>query len=114
MAGITPRAKTKEEVPSMARTPTIRDGRRKVAADLARPEERFRRELMGTEERDVLRCRILKLKAGRAACPHCTAGKVYEPTEDTLVDEVHECPMCFGTAKRTTRAEREAIRAGRS
>ena len=83
----------------MARTPTIRDRAEKVAADLARLERKFRHEILDDE--------------GRAACPHCTAGKVYEPTEDTLADEVHECPMCFGTAKRTTKAKRLRIRAER-
>jgi hypothetical protein len=73
--------------------------RRKVAADLARLERKFRHEILDDE--------------GRAACPHCTAGKVYEPTEDTLADEVHECPMCFGTANRTTKAKRLRIRAER-
>ena len=57
---------------------------------------------------------IPKIRRLEERCPHCTGGRVFEPTEDALHDEVHECPMCFGTAKRTTRAEREAIRAGRA
>ena len=48
----------------MADTRSVRERPEKVAADLARLEERFRHELMGEEEHDRLRCRILKLKAG--------------------------------------------------
>ena len=46
-------------------------------------------------------------------CPHCYGGVVYEPTEDTLVDEAHECHMCLGTAIRKTREERKAMKAER-
>lgn len=46
-------------------------------------------------------------------CPHCFGGIVYEPTEDALVDEAHECHMCFGTTIKMDRARRKAIKAGR-
>lgn len=46
-------------------------------------------------------------------CPHCFKGITYEPTEDTLVDEAHECHMCFGTTIKMDRAERLRIKAGR-
>lgn len=48
---------------------------------------------------------------GITECPHCFRGTVYEPTEDALYDEASECPMCFGTGRRTDRAERLRIRA---
>ena len=49
----------------MALKESIRLPEEKVAVErrLARLEERFRHELMDEEERDRLRCRILKLKA---------------------------------------------------
>lgn len=47
----------------------------------------------------------------RGTCPHCFGGFVYEPTEDTLEDEAHECWMCLGTARRMSKAERIAARA---
>ena len=52
----------------MAHRPTIRERRPRVAADLARLEERFRHELVVTDERLMLRERILQLKkkAGRS------------------------------------------------
>ena len=46
-------------------------------------------------------------------CIHCTNGWVFEPTEDTLHDEAHECPMCFGSGQRMEKAERLRIRAER-
>lgn len=47
-------------------------------------------------------------------CPHCFGGFVFEPTEDSLVDEPHECHMCFGTTRKMDRAERLAMKAGRA
>lgn len=44
-------------------------------------------------------------------CPHCSRGFVYEPTEDTLADEAHECWMCLGTGRRMDKAERIRARA---
>lgn len=44
-------------------------------------------------------------------CPHCAGGWIYEPTEDTLIDEAHECFMCLGTGRRMARGERISLRA---
>ncbi len=52
-------------------------------------------------------------KTNVEACPHCYGGTVYEPTEDKLVDEPHECHMCLGTAIRMDRAERTRAKAER-
>lgn len=48
-----------------------------------------------------------------AACPHCYAGYVFEPTEDTLEDEAIECPACLGTARKMHRSERLVIKNAR-
>jgi hypothetical protein len=44
-------------------------------------------------------------------CPHCSSGWVYEPTEDALEDEAHECWMCLGTGRKMHRSERIRARA---
>ena len=46
-------------------------------------------------------------------CPHCYGGFVFEPNEDELIDEPHECPACLGRAVKTTREERKAMKAER-
>jgi hypothetical protein len=46
----------------MARTPTIRAGAEKVAAELRLLEERLAHELMDDEERQELRDRVLRLR----------------------------------------------------
>ena len=47
----------------MVRTPKSLPARGdSLKGEIARLEERFRHELMGDEERDKLRCRILKLR----------------------------------------------------
>lgn len=46
-------------------------------------------------------------------CIHCFGGFVFEPTDDSLVDEAHECHICFGTTIKTDRAERLRIKAER-
>jgi hypothetical protein len=54
-----------------------------------------------------------EVNSEKEQCPHCFSGWVFEPTEDTLEDEAYECPMCFGTTRRMSRAERKALRAER-
>jgi hypothetical protein len=46
----------------MARTPTIRPEREKVARELRLLEERLRHELMDDEERQELRDRVLRFR----------------------------------------------------
>jgi hypothetical protein len=46
----------------MARTPTIRDERQKVASDLRVLEDQLRHELMDEDERQELRDRVLRLR----------------------------------------------------
>lgn len=48
----------------MNTTYSVRREAEKVSARIARLEDRYRNELMDEEERDRLRCRILKIKAG--------------------------------------------------
>jgi hypothetical protein len=52
-------------------------------------------------------------KVPAEACLHCAGGWVFEPTEDTLHDEALECPMCFGSGRRTENAQRLRMRAAR-
>lgn len=52
-------------------------------------------------------------KMASGECVHCFGGVVYEPTEDALVDEAHECHMCMGTTRKMGREERKAIKADR-
>lgn len=51
-----------------------------------------------------------RTEVAEEVCPHCTGGSVFEPTEDPLVDEADECPMCLGTGRKMDRACRLALR----
>jgi hypothetical protein len=57
--------------------------------------------------------RELSRKVPTEPCIHCTNGWVFQPTEDTLHDEALECPICFGSGRRTGNAKRLRIRAVR-
>jgi hypothetical protein len=59
---LTPRGPRQQEVLAPVTTPTIRPEGEKVAAELRVLEERYRHEILGVEERDELRERILRLR----------------------------------------------------